>query len=100
MRAQGKHPVGGHPSACPEPQLQNYDPNYQARKTENKQQQQPTMTNNQYKAPYTTCRQLGQFVRYSRRGHPKNDRRRVPAAEDERTHQKCCSLEGKDAKDR
>ena len=32
----------------------NYDPNYQARKTEtNKQQQQPTMTNNQYKAPYT-----------------------------------------------
>ena len=30
----------------------NYDPNYQARKTENKQQQQPTMTNNQYKAPY------------------------------------------------
>ena len=31
---------------------QNYDPNYQARKTENKQQQQPTMTNNQYKAPY------------------------------------------------
>ena len=44
--------------------------------------------------------QLGQFIRYSRRGHPKNDRRRVPAAEDERTHQKCCSLEGKDAKDR
>ena len=32
----------------------NYDPNYQARKTEtNKQQQQPTMANNQYKAPYT-----------------------------------------------
>ena len=31
----------------------NYDPNYQARKTENKQQQQPTTTNNQYKAPYT-----------------------------------------------
>ena len=32
----------------------NYDPNYQARKTEtNKQQQQPPMTNNQYKAPYT-----------------------------------------------
>ena len=31
----------------------NYDPNYQARKTENKQQQQPTPTNNQYKAPYT-----------------------------------------------
>ena len=32
----------------------NYDPNYQARKMEtNKQQQQPTMTNNQYKAPYT-----------------------------------------------
>ena len=31
----------------------NYDPNYQARKTENKQQQQSTMTNNQYKAPYT-----------------------------------------------
>ena len=30
----------------------NYDPNYQARKTENKQQQQPTTTNNQYKAPY------------------------------------------------
>ena len=31
-----------------------YDPNYQARKTEtNKHQQQPTMTNNQYKAPYT-----------------------------------------------
>ena len=32
----------------------NYDPNYQARKTEtNKHQQQPTMANNQYKAPYT-----------------------------------------------
>ena len=31
----------------------NYDPNYQARKMENKQQQQPTTTNNQYKAPYT-----------------------------------------------
>ena len=31
----------------------NYDPNYQARKMENKQQQQPTMMNNQYKAPYT-----------------------------------------------
>ena len=31
----------------------NYDPNYQARKTENKQQQQRTTTNNQYKAPYT-----------------------------------------------
>ena len=31
----------------------NYDPNYQARKTENKQQQQPTTTNNQYKAQYT-----------------------------------------------
>ena len=31
----------------------NYDPNYQARKTENKQQQQPTTMNNQYKAPYT-----------------------------------------------
>ena len=32
----------------------NYDPNYQARKREtNKQQQQPTMTNDQYKAPYT-----------------------------------------------
>ena len=32
----------------------NYDPNYQARKMEtNKQQQQPTMTNNQYKTPYT-----------------------------------------------
>ena len=31
----------------------NYDPNYRARKTENKQQQQPTTTNNQYKAPYT-----------------------------------------------
>ena len=32
----------------------NYDPNYQARKTEtNKQQQQPSTTNNQYKAPYT-----------------------------------------------
>ena len=32
----------------------NYDPNYQARKTEtNKQQQQPTTTNNQYKALYT-----------------------------------------------
>ena len=32
----------------------NYDPNYQARKTEtNKQQQQPTTANNQYKAPYT-----------------------------------------------
>ena len=31
----------------------NYDPNYQARKTENKQQQQPTTTNNQYKTPYT-----------------------------------------------
>ena len=32
----------------------NYDPNYQARKTEtNKQQQQPTTTNNQYKDPYT-----------------------------------------------
>ena len=32
----------------------NYDPNYQARKMEiNKQQHQPTMTNNQYKAPYT-----------------------------------------------
>ena len=30
----------------------NYDPNYQARKMENKQQQQPTTTNNQYKAPY------------------------------------------------
>ena len=30
----------------------NYDPNYQARKTDNKQQQQPTTTNNQYKAPY------------------------------------------------
>ena len=30
----------------------NYDPNYQARKMETKQQQ-PTMTNNQYKAPYT-----------------------------------------------
>ena len=30
----------------------NYDPNYQARKTENKQQQQPTTTNNQYEAPY------------------------------------------------
>ena len=30
----------------------NYDPNYQARKTENKQQQQPTTTNSQYKAPY------------------------------------------------
>ena len=30
----------------------NYDPNYQARKTENKQQQQPTTTNNQYKAPH------------------------------------------------
>ena len=32
---------------------ENYDPNYQARKTENKQQQQPTMMSNQYKAPYT-----------------------------------------------
>ena len=32
----------------------NYDPNYQARKTEtNKHQQQPTTANNQYKAPYT-----------------------------------------------
>ena len=31
----------------------NYDPNYQARKTENKQQQQPTMANNIYTAPYT-----------------------------------------------
>ena len=31
----------------------NYDPNYQARKTENKQQQQPTTMSNQYKAPYT-----------------------------------------------
>ena len=31
----------------------NYDPNYQARKTENKQQQQRTTTNNQYKTPYT-----------------------------------------------
>ena len=32
----------------------NYDPNYQARKAEtNKQQQQLTMTNNQYKAPAT-----------------------------------------------
>ena len=31
----------------------NYDPNYQARKTENKQQQQPTTTNNIYTAPYT-----------------------------------------------
>ena len=31
----------------------NYDPNYQARKMENKQQQQHTTTNNQYKAPYT-----------------------------------------------
>ena len=78
--------------------------NYQARKTEtNKQQQQPTTTSNQYKAPYTRpCsqqqQQLGQFIRYSRRGHPKNERRWVPAVEDERTHQKCCSLEGEDAK--
>ena len=31
----------------------NYDPNYQARKAENKQQEQLTMTNNQYKAPAT-----------------------------------------------
>ena len=31
----------------------NYDPNYQARKVENKQQEQLTMTNNQYKAPAT-----------------------------------------------
>ena len=31
----------------------NYDPNYQARKTENKQQQQPTMANNIHTAPYT-----------------------------------------------
>ena len=31
----------------------NYDPNYQARKAENKQQQQLTTTNNQYKAPAT-----------------------------------------------
>ena len=52
---------------------------------------------------HKTCsqpqQQLGQFVRYSRRGHPKNDRRWVSAVEDERTHQKCCSLEGEDAKD-
>ena len=31
----------------------NYDPNYQARKAENKQQEPLTMTNNQYKAPAT-----------------------------------------------
>ena len=31
----------------------NYDPNYQARKAENKQQEQLTTTNNQYKAPAT-----------------------------------------------
>ena len=31
----------------------NYDPNYQARKAENKQQEQLTTTNNQYKAPTT-----------------------------------------------
>ena len=31
----------------------NYDPNYQARKAENKQQEQLTMTNNQYQAPAT-----------------------------------------------
>ena len=31
----------------------NYDPNYQARKVENKQQEPLTMTNNQYKAPAT-----------------------------------------------
>ena len=81
----------------------NYDPNYQARKSEiNKQQQQPTMTNNQYKAPYTrpAANHHNNLASYSRRGHPKNDRRWVPAVEDERTHQKCCSLEGEDAKDR
>ena len=31
----------------------NYDPNYQAKKAENKQQEQLTTTNNQYKAPAT-----------------------------------------------
>ena len=31
----------------------NYDPNYQARKVENKQQEKLTTTNNQYKAPAT-----------------------------------------------
>ena len=36
----------------PNYKVKNYDPNYQARKMETKQQQ-PTTTNNQYKAPYT-----------------------------------------------
>ena len=41
----------------------------------NKQQQQPTMANNQYRPIHKTCsqqqQQLGQFIRYSRRGHLK-----------------------------
>ena len=48
--------VGGHPgNTYPEPNYKgkNYYPNYQARKVENKQQEQLTMTNNQYKAPAT-----------------------------------------------
>ena len=47
-------PVGGHPrGTCPEPNYKgkNYDPNYQARKAEGKQQPQLVTTNNQYKAP-------------------------------------------------
>ena len=83
----------------------NYDPNYQARKTENKQQQQPTTANNQYKAPYArpaanNNNNLASLSDIAGEVTLKNDRRRVPAVEDERPHQKCCSLEGEDAKDR
>ena len=77
----------------------NYDPNYQARKAENKQQEQLTMTNNQYKAPATRPpanhnNDLARSSDIAGGGNPKNNRGWVPAVKDERAHQKCCSLEG------
>ena len=47
--------------------------------------------------PTTSFRSLPSHSKSYR--HPKNDSRWVPAVEDEQAHQKCCSLEGEDAKD-